>query len=272
MAEGSIYVDWKSDEGIEALALHYLTLANMQDDIPVDILRAIQKLSTLQKLPTSGLDIIRLPASEMPNEEAYADFNPPRIVASDEFFHVTLFNTPRLRATFGHELGHIVMHKGVAKARSILPAAPPHYMTDENNSERQADIYSDCFLMPRSMVERFGNPVLLAEYAMVPLINAVRRFEWVQLNKSRILPISIREQIEELRAQAVGANSVDAAGKHQQWLWERCEPYSDYDPSEYRLFKGLYLIRWSRFNRDVAGGWRVSGDEIVAFDEIGPAS
>lgn len=69
---------------------------------------------------------------------------------------------PRARFTLCHELGHLVMHRGVSFNR-INPSAPPKIF---QNSEWQADVFASHLLMPRDMLrgdetdevvmERFG--------------------------------------------------------------------------------------------------------------------
>jgi Zn-dependent peptidase ImmA (M78 family) len=52
-----------------------------------------------------------------------------------------------------HELGHLMMHRGVALSR-IDPDAPPKIFC---NSEWQADIFASYLLMPPELIGRFRN-------------------------------------------------------------------------------------------------------------------
>ncbi|MEX1059398.1 MAG: hypothetical protein WED13_00085, partial [Methyloceanibacter sp.] len=54
---------------------------------------------------------------EMENAEAYAQSNPPRIVLRESVYRGAGRARPRSRMTLAHELGHLVLHKGVLNAR-----------------------------------------------------------------------------------------------------------------------------------------------------------
>lgn len=54
----------------------------------------------------------------------------------------------RDRFTMSHELGHLLMHRGVALSRIDPAAPPPIYM----NSEWQADTYASFLMMPKDLL------------------------------------------------------------------------------------------------------------------------
>ncbi len=58
---------------------------------------------------------------------------------------------PRDRFTLCHELGHLLMHRGIALSR-VNPAAPPKIY---RNSEWQADTFASYLLMPRLLLAKY---------------------------------------------------------------------------------------------------------------------
>ena len=65
---------------------------------------------------------------------------------------------PRDRFTMCHELGHLMMHRGVALSR-IDPRQPPKIF---RNSEWQADTFASFLLMPRKLLQNYSSVMSVA--------------------------------------------------------------------------------------------------------------
>lgn len=65
---------------------------------------------------------------------------------------------PRDRFTMCHELGHLMMHRGVALSR-IDPKNPPKIF---RNSEWQADTFASYLMMPQNLLSAYSSPVSVA--------------------------------------------------------------------------------------------------------------
>jgi hypothetical protein len=68
------------------------------------------------------------------------------ILIREDVYERACNGEPRDRFTMCHELGHLMMHRGVALSR-IDPARPPKIF---RNSEWQADTFASYLLMPRA--------------------------------------------------------------------------------------------------------------------------
>lgn len=64
----------------------------------------------------------------------------------------------RPRFTMAHELGHLVLHRGVSFNR-VNPEAPPKIF---RNSEWQSDVFSSHLLMPTHLVTDYRDPEVVA--------------------------------------------------------------------------------------------------------------
>lgn len=60
---------------------------------------------------------------------------------------------PRDRFTLCHELGHLLMHRGVALSR-VNPMAPPKIY---RNSEWQADTFASHLMMPKALLAKYSD-------------------------------------------------------------------------------------------------------------------
>ena len=70
---------------------------------------------------------------------------------------------PRDRFTLCHELGHLMMHRGIALSR-IDPTSPPKIYC---NSEWQADIFASYLLIPPDLLESCASiPRVMAEFGV----------------------------------------------------------------------------------------------------------
>lgn len=61
--------------------------------------------------------------------------------------------SPRDRFTMCHELGHLVLHKGVSLSRIDPTSPPPIY----KNSEWQADMFASCLMMPKYLLRNYSD-------------------------------------------------------------------------------------------------------------------
>lgn len=75
------------------------------------------------------------------------------ILIREDVYQGAYLNKPRDRFTLCHELGHLLMHRGISLSR-VDPNNPPKiYM----NSEWQADIFASHLLMPNSLLKNYSD-------------------------------------------------------------------------------------------------------------------
>lgn len=68
----------------------------------------------------------------------------------------------RDRFTMCHELGHLMMHRGVALSR-IDPENPPKIY---RNSEWQADTFASCLMMPADLIANYSTHTATLEFGV----------------------------------------------------------------------------------------------------------
>lgn len=75
-----------------------------------------------------------------------------RIVLRNDVYERACIGEARDRFTMCHELGHLMMHRGIALSR-IDPASPPKIYC---NSEWQADTFASYLMMPPDLICRYS--------------------------------------------------------------------------------------------------------------------
>lgn len=127
----------------------------------------------------------------MDDAEAYTQFEPPLIAVRETVCRGAIALDPRCRMTCAHELGHLVLHKGMGKARGIT--AEPSEIKPFNSAEWQARKFAAFFLMPSDIVRLFESPAEMAANCRVSIHSATIRFDEVGHKKSKALPSEVQD-------------------------------------------------------------------------------
>ncbi len=104
----------------------------------------------------------------MADAEGYTQFAPPKIVLKESVYLAAARHDPRSRMTLAHELGHLVLHSGIAKAREAS-SPPRENLRPYNSAEWQANKFGAGFLMPDHIVRQFGSAADLADGRQVSM-------------------------------------------------------------------------------------------------------
>lgn len=139
------------------------------------------------------------PDEEMADIEAYTEFDPPHIAVRDSVYYLARKRDGRCRMTFAHELGHLVMHPGIAKLRTESAARTVKDIRFFESAEWQAKKFASLFLMPEHIVVEFGNAHQIAECCQVSTQAALIRFNEIKhLRAAKPLATCVQETINDL--------------------------------------------------------------------------
>jgi hypothetical protein len=186
-------VKGRSTKEIEAVTLAWRDRLGAPNDWAPNMLRLLE--IELPKLPKLGqFSLVSRADSEMADAEAYTEFNPPHIVVRNSVYKLARRRDGRSRMTLAHELGHLVMHPGVAKLRTDF-ARPSAQINFFESAEWQANKFASLFLMPLHIVREFTSPGQIAESCHVSYQAAQIRYNEIA-HPSRQLPDCIAETIK----------------------------------------------------------------------------
>lgn len=171
-----VYVDALSRRDIEERALAWRTALGISTCWQPDLLDILEF-----KLPRKWPDfsVVVRENSEMVDLEAYTQFQPPQIVFRNSSYQGLRNRVPRSRWTAAHELGHLVLHEAICKARSVEALSPSRIWKPYNSAEWQANTFASHFLMPEHVVSEFSSPEEISENCNVSLQAAVIRFQQI---------------------------------------------------------------------------------------------
>ena len=190
-----LYVKGLSAKEIEGRALAWRDALGVGGQWSPDMIEVLEhRVPTLLK----NLCWQYMMMKSMGDAEAYTQFTPPRIVLRESVYRAAAEYAPRSRMTLAHELGHLVLHSGLAKARG-----PAKIITDQikpfNSAEWQANKFAATFLMPEHLVRQFGSAEDLADGCRVSLRSANIRMREVNHLGKKPIPDDVKLLIRELR-------------------------------------------------------------------------
>jgi Zn-dependent peptidase ImmA (M78 family) len=185
----------RSAKDIEAVALAWRDALDVPNEWAPNMVRIIEcQLPRL--IPTFAL-VVRADL-EMGDAEAYTEFNPPHIAVRDSIYRLASQRDGRSRMTFAHELGHLVMHPGIAKLRTEGSHAIREIKPYES-AEWQAKKFASLFLMPKHIIIEFNSPRQLSECCQVSFQAAEIRFgEVSELHRIKSLANCVSSTISDL--------------------------------------------------------------------------
>jgi Zn-dependent peptidase ImmA (M78 family) len=128
--------------------------------------------------------------------EGYTEFNPPQIAVSESVYKLARKFDGRARMTLAHELGHLVMHPGASKMRTVDGNRTLAKVKPYQSAEWQARKFGAYFLLPTDIVMQFVTATDLAESCRVSFQAASIRFAEV----GHIPPDAPAECVEDLIA------------------------------------------------------------------------
>jgi hypothetical protein len=182
-----------SEKEIELKALAWRDALRVRGDWAPDLISLLE--ARLPKLFPSFALVVR-PDSEMVAVEGYTEFNPPQIVVSESVYKLARRFDGRARMTLAHELGHLVMHPGASKMRTVDGNKTSTNVKPYQSAEWQARKFGAFFLLPTDIVMQFVTPNDLAEGCCVSFQAASIRFAEV----GHIPPDAPAECVEDLIA------------------------------------------------------------------------
>jgi Zn-dependent peptidase ImmA (M78 family) len=224
--------------------------------------------------PLHGLRIAVCPDNELPEDEAIA-YVDERIIKVRQSVHDGARNgQPRCNMTIAHEVGHIALdHRGAPKSRKPGASGRENFIPAGNSVERQATVFGATLLMPRAQVRQCESAAEVAQRLNVSLQAARIRFERVNVRDAdKKTPPDIAAAIEKLKADASAGykrrvpDSVLSPEQQAKLAWETADVYPEHDPHEYRCIEGSWVIRWSRWLKQLPGGWRIANRRIIPWE------
>jgi Zn-dependent peptidase ImmA (M78 family) len=178
------------------------------------------------------------------------------------------------RAIALHEVGHVVLEHVTQTQAFLLDDGneSPSFLGEENSAEWQAHSFSDAIMMPAAMVTSCADARQLATRARAPLERAFIRFNLVQMRRPRSTPESVKKAIEKMRISASAktrsqSTSTLPDATRKKLLWS-CLPEVPGESTDLvRAVDGRWYIRWDLHEHSCLGGWRILGDEIIAWED-----
>jgi hypothetical protein len=165
----------RSAKEIEALTLAWRDRLGVPNEWAPSMLRLLE--IELPRLPKLGqFALVTRADPEMGDAEAYTEFNPPHIVVRNSVYKLARKGDGRSRMTLAHELGHLVMHPGAAKLRTVFGQFSTTKLKAFESAEWQANKFASLFLMPSHVIRDFTSASQLAENCQVSLRAAEIRF------------------------------------------------------------------------------------------------
>ena len=215
-----------------------------------------------------GLQVIFEPDGEMGSNEARAEFNPPCIYVRQSLENDAFNNAPRLRSTLAHELGHLILHPGVPKFRTVSSDKLAGFRVQEG----EAWEFARAFLMPSWKVQRVTSPLDLSLRCRVSLeIAEIRHAQFVHGKHGRAEVPGVRDAINCLKSVRVprAEDAGIAAERERAKAWERALHVPDEDPSRVRRSEdGNYGYRIERDQYEKPNspfGWYVRDGKAFAY-------
>jgi hypothetical protein len=266
-----IPVSPRSNADIERLAEGWRRTLDVQDDWAPDILSLLEKAAK-EFEALQGLRVIFLPDEEMQDDEARAEFDPPRICMRASLACDVRNNVPRVRSTLSHELGHLLLHPGVPKFRKNAGNASIANLPAFRSAEAQAWVFARAFLMPSWKVEQVNSAKALSLRCRVSLQIAEIRFAQFARPRQRKVELpEVKSAIQKLRSAvpAAIANPGIVAERERTRAWERARHIDGEDPavarrsddkgSGYRIERHQYGNALSPF------GWFAEDGQALAY-------
>lgn len=167
----------------------------------------------LQQYTTDAeIEILIKPLREMPKGEAIADTTERRLLIRSDVEGRLHDANVRARFTVAHELGHFVLgHQGMS-ARSAFKDEM-YRSAEENNREKEADYFAECFLMPADLIAENADQFEIAQRFQVSEEAARIRLENLdrerrkETGQTRPLPDGVADFLREAKARGLKINT-----------------------------------------------------------------
>lgn len=144
-----IVVPPKSTDAIAGIASRLRRLTELDNSPFFPIVDLYEHLHLI--VEGASFEILIIEEMGEDHGRTYPDSN--LIYVREDVMEGAFDDRPRDRFTLCHELGHLIMHRGVALSRVDPKSPPPIY----RNSEWQADTFASHLLMPKSLLSRYDN-------------------------------------------------------------------------------------------------------------------
>jgi Zn-dependent peptidase ImmA (M78 family) len=258
-----------SNDEIEKIALNVRLATGTGNQIKADIFHIIRQLS-LPGRPLAGLRLEIVPDVQMGRDYALAFVDDRLLKMRSSVHNGAELGNPRDVMTLAHEIGHFILgHGGLPKHRVAAGNRKEHYIQPMNSAEHQAGFFGAALLMLRSHVREMKCADDVANEMGVSLEAATIRFQQVA---PRNTPPDLLEKIQDLKRATSGSGynrnikSVLSIEQQAKIEWELAKAVPDEIPSEYRCVDEKWVIRWSRFQKSLPGGWRLERGKIVPWE------
>lgn len=259
----------RNAEDCERAAEQLRQALNIAPDVRLPAVMELFHLAR-QSLPEAkNLDLVVLEDRANLNGAAVAYPDRCEIHVDLDFVQRAFADDAYARFFGAHELMHIVFHRGAPKyfkkpGGNILV---PFLHDKHERAEWQADRIARALLMPRQLVQIFGNAYDLAIGAGAPLAEAHNRLFELQPPHSRKTPKTVARLIANLNRHAVKGTLAESrvhAESLKSELWDALPLVSGEDPEAVRKC-GKYQISWKDFGKTTGCGWYIDNGVIISF-------
>ncbi|WP_082503795.1 ImmA/IrrE family metallo-endopeptidase [Methylobacterium sp. Leaf117] len=173
MSAEDCWVDSRSNQVVKELAKRAREDLQQGEKIPVDVVACLQRGNVTTVVGRKRLEYRIIDDAEMDGDDGNTRMDDDVIIVSvrRSIHQKALWGEGRARMTLAHELGHAVMHPGMAKARrsgatgrSVANSIPAH-----KSAEHQAKVFASAFLIVQSYAETLGSSEEISEQFSISL-------------------------------------------------------------------------------------------------------
>jgi hypothetical protein len=190
MSSEDIWVSSRSNQLVKDIALRARNDLHPRRSVPIDIIACLNNGSVLTVEGRKRLEYRVLDDPEMGLDDATTELIGDIVVVKvrKSVHQQALWGVGRARMTLAHELGHAVMHPGVAKARrmgAVGRAAADKPIPHNRSAEHQAKVFASAFLIDQELAENLPDANALSEEFSISLEAAEIAYKEIQLDRER---------------------------------------------------------------------------------------
>ncbi len=200
--------------------------------------------------------------SEMKGAELFADAASNSISITSELSRKLRANDEKVRYTWGHEIGHLTLHRGPGlKARKSDGGNTEYsFIPKHSSAESQAWKFSRALFVHREYLLSPRSNADLAKKSGIPDYAIAKRRDDVR--ETRKLAVA-RAPLKEVE-QFLKINRDPIASK----AWHHAATLPGEDPGIFRLANGYKINLLDFLNAESQFGWTVLNDKAVSFLDL----
>ncbi|WP_298951434.1 ImmA/IrrE family metallo-endopeptidase [uncultured Methylobacterium sp.] len=197
MSSEDCWVDGRSDQSIKDLAYRARKELQVSRKVPVEIIDCLKKDSLLTVKGRKNLKYEIVDDHKMGDDDANTELvNDVIVIRVKRSVHnQAVWGEGRARMTLAHELGHAVMHPGMAKARrtGAVGRHKVQNIPSYSSAEHQAKVFASAFLIDQEFAKNLESASAYSEEFSISLKAAEIAFEEAHSERRR------RESAEIIR-------------------------------------------------------------------------